>query len=58
MDSPIAIAPTAMQRMAHPEGELATARGKSQTFRDFNYLFSYLESFFDQRLGNVIQFIQ
>lgn len=46
MDSPIAIAPTAMQRMAHPEGELATARGKSQTFRDFNYLFSYLESFF------------
>ena len=27
--SPIAVAPTAMQRMAHPEGELATARGES-----------------------------
>ena len=24
---PIAIAPTAMQRMAHPDGEVATARG-------------------------------
>lgn len=24
---PIAVAPTAMQKMAHPEGELATARG-------------------------------
>ena len=27
VESPIAVAPTAMQRMAHPEGELATARG-------------------------------
>ena len=25
--SPIAVAPTAMQKMAHPDGELATARG-------------------------------
>jgi len=24
---PISVAPTAMQRMAHPDGELATARG-------------------------------
>ena len=29
VSSPIAIAPTAMQRMAHPEGETATARGES-----------------------------
>ena len=27
IDFPIGIAPTAMQKMAHPEGELATARG-------------------------------
>lgn len=27
LSMPIAIAPTAMQRMAHPDGELATARG-------------------------------
>lgn len=26
IDSPICVAPTAMQRMAHPDGELATAR--------------------------------
>lgn len=25
---PVGISPTAMQRMAHPEGELANARGK------------------------------
>jgi len=29
VSSPIAIAPTAMQRMAHPEGETATARGEN-----------------------------
>lgn len=29
LDFPIAVAPTAMQRMAHPDGELATARGKN-----------------------------
>lgn len=28
---PIAVAPTAMQKMAHPDGELATARGRSCT---------------------------
>ena len=28
--SPICIAPTAMQRMAHPDGELATARAASK----------------------------
>ena len=27
IDFPIGIAPTAMQKMAHPEGEAATARG-------------------------------
>ena len=27
IDFPIGVAPTAMQRMAHDEGELATARG-------------------------------
>jgi (S)-2-hydroxy-acid oxidase len=27
--SPIAVAPTAMQRMAHPNGELATVKGKA-----------------------------
>lgn len=27
IDFPIAIAPTAMQRMAHPDGECATAKG-------------------------------
>jgi len=27
IDFPIGVAPTAMQRMAHSEGELATARG-------------------------------
>lgn len=30
MDMPIAIAPTAMQKMAHGEGELATARAAKQ----------------------------
>ena len=25
---PVGVAPTAMQRMAHPDGEAATARGK------------------------------
>lgn len=29
LDFPIAIAPTAMQRMAHPEGEVATAKGNT-----------------------------
>ena len=29
---PICIAPTAMQRMANPEGELATARGMLNCF--------------------------
>ena len=28
IDFPIGVAPTAMQRMAHDEGELATARGE------------------------------
>ena len=27
VDFPIGVAPTAMQRMAHDEGELATAKG-------------------------------
>ena len=27
VEFPIGIAPTAMQKMAHPEGEVATARG-------------------------------
>ena len=27
IDFPIGVAPTAMQRMAHDDGELATARG-------------------------------
>jgi len=27
IDFPIGIAPTAMQKMAHPEGEVATAKG-------------------------------
>ena len=27
IDFPIGIAPTAVQKMAHPEGEVATARG-------------------------------
>lgn len=27
LDFPIGIAPTAMQRMAHPDGECATAKG-------------------------------
>lgn len=26
---PLGLSPTAMQRMAHPDGELASARGKS-----------------------------
>ena len=30
---PICVAPTAMQKMAHVEGELATARGKIPEFR-------------------------
>ena len=30
VSSPICIAPTAMQRMAHPDGELATARAASK----------------------------
>lgn len=29
IDFPIGAAPTAMQRMAHSDGELATARGES-----------------------------
>ena len=28
VESPVCVAPTAMQRMAHPEGEAATARGE------------------------------
>ena len=31
---PIAVAPTAMQRMAHSEGEVATARGGSRLLDD------------------------
>lgn len=29
LDMPIGIAPTAMQKMAHPDGEIATAKGKT-----------------------------
>ena len=29
IDFPVGVAPTAMQRMAHDNGELATARGQS-----------------------------
>ena len=32
IDFPIGIAPTAVQKMAHPEGEVATARGCYYTF--------------------------
>lgn len=60
MAFPVAIAPTAMQRMAHPEGELATARGKSQIFRHFDCTSFHIRFFFRlyQRPENVIQFIQ
>ena len=30
VESPIGVAPTAMQRMAHPEGETATALGEEE----------------------------
>ena len=29
IDFPICVAPTAMQKMAHPDGEIATAKGSS-----------------------------
>ena len=35
VESPVCVAPTAMQRMAHPEGEVATARGKIEKFAWF-----------------------
>lgn len=45
---PIAIAPTAMQRMAHPDGELATARGK---FNDS------IDPFFRVIITNILLFL-
>jgi (S)-2-hydroxy-acid oxidase len=32
---PCGISPTAMQRMAHPDGELATAKGRKKNFSIF-----------------------
>lgn len=32
VSSPICLAPTAMQKMAHPEGELATSRAAARYF--------------------------
>lgn len=29
---PVGVAPTAMQRMAHPDGECANVRGNEKTF--------------------------
>jgi (S)-2-hydroxy-acid oxidase len=29
IDFPVCVAPTAMQKMAHPDGEIATAKGSS-----------------------------
>ena len=29
IDFPICVAPTAMQKLAHPDGEIATAKGSS-----------------------------
>ncbi len=38
VESPIGVAPTAMQRMADFEGELATAKGKHSTqMEPFNF---------------------
>lgn len=34
VSTPIGIAPTAMQCMAHPDGELATVRGKHSFYRN------------------------
>lgn len=33
---PVCVAATAMQRMAHPEGETATARGETCSYRTFH----------------------
>ena len=41
IDFPIGIAPTAMQRMAHDEGELATARG-GHAYHSYAYVRSYI----------------
>ena len=30
VESPVGVAPTAMQKMAHEEGEVATAQGEAQ----------------------------
>lgn len=40
LDYPIAIAPTAMQKMAHPEGEKATAKGILYNISSINTLIS------------------
>ena len=37
IDFPIGIAPTAVQKMAHPEGEVATARGNCNVIIILNY---------------------
>lgn len=37
MAMPIAIAPTAMQRMAHPDGEVATAKGNFNQITNFSH---------------------
>ncbi len=41
VSSPIQIAPTAMQRMAHPEGEIATAQGEKNNHRCIVFLISF-----------------
>lgn len=41
---PIAIAPTAMHRMAHSDGELATARGKLNIKIEKNLIILFLHS--------------
>lgn len=33
-DIPIGVSPSAMQKMAHPDGEIGNARGKNESFRE------------------------
>lgn len=37
VESPVGVAPTAMQKMAHKEGEVATAQGQTQSVPPFSF---------------------
>ena len=54
VDFPIGVAPTALQRMAHDDGELATARGElHKTIMTLSYdmqLHTYHNNFYDGQI--------